>query len=313
MSNTTSLLNITDLTVTFDQRAGWFGWQPQRLPALRNISLRLERGKILAIVGESGSGKTTLAKCIAGLLTPTSGSIELPSPEHRVQYVFQDPFASLNPGMTVEQIVLEPLTYLQSKPDRQTQLTRLEQILTEVGLDFTQRHRYPHEFSGGQCQRIAIARALIAEPVLLISDEPVSALDVSVKAQVINLLRKLNQRHGLSQIFIAHDLWLARYLAHDVVVLYQGQIMEAGQCAAIFNRPSHPYTRDLIDAIPVADPVQAKQRQQPAKPLLTTTSTNGCAYASRCERRQAKCLQQIPELQPTARETQVACFYPMVE
>lgn len=309
MASTSSLLNITDLNVTFTQR---IGWQTQRLRALRNINLHLERGKILAIVGESGCGKTTLAKCIAGLLAPTSGSIELPSSGQRVQYVFQDPFASLNPGMTVEQIVLEPLNYLTPKPDRQTQLAKLESIFAEVGLDYEQRQRYPHEFSGGQCQRIAIARALIAEPVLLISDEPVSALDVSVKAQVINLLRKLNQQRGLSQIFIAHDLWLARYLSDDIVVLYQGQVMEAGQCAAIFNRPSHPYTRDLIDAIPVADPAQAKQGHQHTKPL-TTIATSGCAYAPRCERRQPNCLQQIPELQQTARGTQVACFYPMVQ
>jgi len=311
MTEQATILNVEHLNVTFSQRSGLFARHQHEIPALRDISLKLKNGKVLAVIGESGCGKSTLAKCIAGLITPTSGQVVMPSRHNRVQYVFQDPFASLNPGMTIEQIILEPLDYQNSKQDRSARLSRLEKIFNEVGLDFATRHRYPHEFSGGQCQRVAIARALIAEPDLLVCDEPVSALDVSVRAQVINLLRELNRTRGLSQIFIAHDLGLARYLGDDIIVMYQGRIVEAGQCATIFARPQHPYTQDLIASIPQADPVQERRRQQEEHRTAGQVPATGCAYAGRCRQRQEKCRQQIPGLQQTVAGGQVACFYPV--
>ena len=318
MMTESPLLTVEHISVCFQQKTAWYDFHPHSFYALRDVALQLQCGRILAIVGESGSGKTTLARCIAGLIKPTSGDITFhdrqhPGPRraHRVQYVFQDPFASLNPGMTVEEVILEPLSYQRPRLDRNQQLEKLREIFEQVGLGYQQRHRYPHEFSGGQCQRIAIARALIAEPDILISDEPVSALDVSVRAQVINLLRDLNQSGQLSQIFIAHDLWLTRYLSHDVVVLYQGEVMESGPCQSVFNSPRHPYTHALIEAIPYADPRRERQRQRPSTGPVLSADSQGCAYAPRCPQVQRQCLDQRPRLSKLAGERQVACFYPM--
>lgn len=320
--NALPLLSVDNLSVCYQQKSGWSNLHPDTFYALDDVSLQLHRGRILAIVGESGSGKTTLARCIAGLIKPARGAICWQTVdtnrngtrhEHRVQYVFQDPFASLNPGMTVAEVILEPLNYQRPRLNKAGQLEKLRSIFAQVGLDFEQRHRYPHEFSGGQCQRIAIARALIAQPDILISDEPVSALDVSVRAQVINLLRDLNRTAHLSQIFIAHDLWLTRYISHDVVVLYQGQVMEAGPCQVVFDSPRHPYTRALIDAIPYADPRRERQRQRPnARPVIPSVS-QGCCYAPRCPWAQQLCMDKRPALSGTSGEHQVACFYPMDE
>lgn len=322
MQNAVPLLSVDKLSVCYQQKTGWYDLQPHMFYALHDVSLQLHAGRILAIVGESGSGKTTLARCIAGLIKPARGVIRWQTADtssngtsrgHRVQYVFQDPFASLNPGMTVAEVILEPLSYQRPRLNKAGQLEKLRHIFAQVGLDFEQRHRYPHEFSGGQCQRIAIARALIAQPAMLISDEPVSALDVSVRAQVINLLRDLNQTAHLSQIFIAHDLWLTRYISHDVVVLYQGQVMEAGPCRAVFDGPRHPYTHALIDAIPYADPRRERQRQHPnARPVIPVVS-QGCCYAPRCPRAQQLCMDKRPALSGTPGDHQMACFYPMDE
>ena len=317
--NETPLLSVDGLTVCYQQRDNWYDFHTHQFFALQNVSLQLQRGHILAIVGESGSGKTTIARCLTGLTKPTAGRIRFdssqstrhsPLRQNYVQYVFQDPFASLNPGMSVDEVVLEPLGYQRPRPDKSDQQKKLQQIFAQVGLDYQQRHRYPHEFSGGQCQRIAIARALIAEPDLLISDEPVSALDVSVRAQVINLLRDLNQKSHLSQIFIAHDLWLARHLSHDVVVLYQGQVMESGPCKQVFDSPRHPYTHALIEAIPYADPRQERQRNRP-RTVATTRTSQGCPYAPRCLRAQENCFTCNPAPRHLTDNHQVACFYPM--
>lgn len=310
------MLSVTGLTVCYPQRENWYDLHSRKFFALQKVSLQLQQGHILAIVGESGSGKTTLARCLTGLIKPTAGEINFQTAKqnslrhNHVQYVFQDPFASLNPGMSVEEVVLEPLSYQRPRPDKLIQQEKLRRIFAQVGLDYQQRHRYPHEFSGGQCQRVAIARALIAEPDILISDEPVSALDVSVRAQVINLLRDLNQKTHLSQIFIAHDLWLARYLCHDVIVLFQGQVMESGPCKTVFDSPHHPYTHALIEAIPYADPRRQRLRVR-AVTDPTTRSSQGCAYAPRCFQAQQDCFSHTPVLKPQPGDRQVACFYPM--
>ncbi len=307
----TTILSVSDLSVVYRQQHGLFTGKGRTFHALDDIELNLPRGSILAVVGESGSGKTTLAKCLAGLITPSSGKI---THSKRIQFVFQDPYASLNPGMTIEQLIQEPLDYLSPPLSKTTRQQRTVKIFEQVGLDFEQRHRYPHELSGGQCQRVAIARAVIARPDILISDEPVSALDVSVRAQVINLLAMLNKTLALSQIFISHDLWLTRKFTDQMLVLYRGRVVESGPTQTIFSRPAHPYTQALIDAIPVPDPQAERQRK---KRSITAANlppaASGCRYAERCERASQRCFTEIPPLAKRQSGVSVACFYPMDE
>jgi len=266
-----ALLEVRHLSKEFSRRGGLFG-RASTVTAVDDVSFSIERGETFGLVGESGSGKTTTGRCILRLVEPTSGEIvfdgrdvrglsrrELRPARRDMQIVFQDPYSSLNPRMRVDAIVEEPLIIhrLGSKPQRRA---RVRELFELVGLNPDHLSRYPREFSGGQRQRIGLARALALEPSFIIADEPVSALDVSVQAQVINLLMDLQQRLKLTYLFIAHDLRLVEHICGRVAVMYLGKIVEMGETARLFASPQHPYTRALLSAIPVADPDSKRQR-----------------------------------------------------
>jgi ABC-type oligopeptide transport system ATPase subunit len=265
------LLEVRHLVKEFGRRGGWLR-QGTVVRAVDDVSFSIEEGETFGLVGESGSGKTTTGRCILRLIEPTSGQVEfrgedvLKFPRARLrqarrdmQIVFQDPYSSLNPRMRVGAIVEEPLVIhrMGAKAERQA---RVRQLFEMVGLDAGQMQRYPHQFSGGQRQRIGLARALALNPSLVIADEPVSALDVSVQAQVVNLLMDLQQRLKLTYLFIAHDLRLVRHICSRVAVMYLGRIVEMGPTERLFAAPAHPYTRALLSAIPIPDPAAARQR-----------------------------------------------------
>jgi glutathione transport system ATP-binding protein len=262
------LLEVDKLSTRFDVRRGVFGRLAARVHAVEQVSFGLQRGETLALVGESGCGKSTTGRTIMQLLEPSSGSIrfegrslaEMKAEERRrlrqkIQYVFQDPFASLNPRLTVGFSIAEPLLTHGLAKGRAVE-QRVRDLLVQVGLRPEHARRYPHEFSGGQRQRICIARALASEPKLIIADEAVAALDVSIQAQVVNLLMELQARHGLSYLFISHDMAVVERVSHRVAVMYLGQIVEIGPRQALFEDPQHPYTRRLMAAVPVADPTR---------------------------------------------------------
>ncbi len=268
------LLEVTDLARSYRlPRRQLFSAAPT-VEALRGVSLRVEHGRSLGVVGESGSGKSTLARLVMALDKPDAGQVkllgqdvhrlapqELRSARRHFQMVFQDPYGSLDPRQRVARIVAEPLQALVAG-SRAEQRERAAQALAEVGLRSADLDKYPHEFSGGQRQRIAIARALITRPRLIVADEPVSALDVSVQAQVLNLLRDLQQQHGLGYLLISHDLAVVQQLCDEVVVLYQGRIVERGAPAQLFAAPEHPYTRALVAAVPQIAPGRARARRR---------------------------------------------------
>jgi len=266
-----ALLEVRHLVKEFTRRRGLFGKAPG-VRAVDDVSFAIERGETFGLVGESGSGKTTTGRCILRLIEPTSGEVlfdgrdvlampraELRRARREMQIVFQDPYSSLNPRMRVGDIVEEPLVIhgLGSKTERRA---RVAELFALVGLNPDQLRRYPHEFSGGQRQRIGLARALALNPSLVIADEPVSALDVSVQAQVVNLLMDLQQQLKLTYLFIAHDLRLVEHICSRVAVMYLGRIVEMGETAKLFSSPQHPYTKALLSAIPVPDPDARRQR-----------------------------------------------------
>ena len=265
------LLEVRHLVKDFTRKQGFVG-KATTVRAVDDVSFTIERGETFGLVGESGSGKTTTGRCILRLIEPTSGKVsfdgrnvlglsrsEMHSVRRQMQIVFQDPYASLNPRMRVDDIVEEPLVIhsLGSKPERRQ---RVRELFELVGLNPDHLGRYPHEFSGGQRQRIGLARALALNPSLVIADEPVSALDVSVQAQVVNLLMELQQRLHLTYLFIAHDLRLVEHICGRVAVMYRGRIVEMGETAKLFATPRHPYTRALLSAIPVRDPGAPRER-----------------------------------------------------
>jgi ABC-type oligopeptide transport system ATPase subunit len=265
------LLEVRHLTKEFSRRKGFFGKGPV-VRAVDDVSFFIERGETFGLVGESGSGKTTTGRCILRLIEPTSGEVlfdgkdvlglsrgDLRRARRDMQIVFQDPYSSLNPRMRVEDIVEEPLIIhkLGSRAERRD---RVKQLFALVGLNPDHLRRYPHEFSGGQRQRIGLARALALNPSLIIADEPVSALDVSVQAQVVNLLMELQERLKLTYLFIAHDLRLVEHICGRIAVMYLGKIVEMGDAAKLFASPRHPYTRALLSAIPVPDPDAPRKR-----------------------------------------------------
>lgn len=257
---------------------------PETVDALQDISLELHAGRSLGVVGESGSGKSTLARLVMALDRPTSGRIsllghdlsaltasELRAQRRHFQMVFQDPYGSLDPRQTIARIVAEPLEALDNHTAAQRR-TRVAEVLEQVGLRASDLDKYPHEFSGGQRQRIAIARALITRPQLIVADEPVSALDVSVQAQVLNLMQQLQRDHGVTFLLISHDLAVVQQLCQDVVVLHQGRIVERGSPEQLFTAPQHPYTRQLVQAVPAIAPGMARARRQ-ARAAGTDTAT----------------------------------------
>jgi len=309
-----TMLEVKNLSVQFNlNRPRQMFFSKTKFNALSHVSFSLKQGRTLGIVGESGSGKTTLARAMLGLLTPTEGSITHADDiiiGRDIQFVFQDPLAALNPRMRVEQLILEPLSY-GSDQDKQQAQSRLKQVMQQVGLDYLQRHRYAHEFSGGQCQRIGIARAMITEPKILICDEPVSALDVSIRAQIINLLKDLQSKQGLTLIFIAHDLSLVRFVSDELLVMYQGRVVEQGETETLFSHPKHPYTQALISAEPKPDP--EKERQRARLEIMDAEPGNelACAYVTRCKFVQTRCGECQPELLTVTKTQKVACFFPL--
>lgn len=311
------LLAVQQLSVRFALKKG------QKLQALTDVSFAMQAGEILGIVGESGCGKSTLARAILQLVKPTQGVVQWQGkplqredaalqPFRRVvQCIFQDPLDALDPRMTVGESIQEPLQALRPALSKTQRLDRVKQLMQVVGLDAAMLNRYPHEFSGGQCQRIGIARALAVEPQLIICDEPVSALDVSIRGQVISLLSELQQSRQLTLLFISHDLGVVKQLCGRVLVLYLGHIMEIADTASLFTQPLHPYTQLLLSAIPLADPRQERERLAHFK--LSTSELpsplnppKGCVFHTRCPQQQAQCQQQVPVLRELAGR-QVAC------
>ena len=316
-------LSLQYLQVTFDiRRPGSWPWTPPRkLHAVNGVSLDLAAGECLGIVGESGSGKSTLARAIIGTVPTSGGKIlfegkdlaEMEPGERRahrrdVQMIFQDPLAALNPRMTVGEIIAEPLVTHFPKTPRAEVKQRVAKLMERVGLLPNLINRYPHEFSGGQCQRIGIARALILEPKLVICDEPVSALDVSVQAQVINLLMDLQQEFGLSYLFVAHDLAVVEHISHRVAVMYLGRIVEIAPKRAIFTRPQHPYTEALLDAVPLPKPGARQRRRVLAGDVPSPINPpSGCHFHTRCPYAEDRCRMEEPPMQEIHPGQWVAC------
>ena len=306
---------------------GVWNRQKQTLKAVDDISFTLQAGETLGIVGESGCGKSTLARGILGLESVTSGSIKLNGEEltaldkrsfrskrKNMQIIFQDPLASLDPRMTVSEIISEPLQVFHPELSSKECKQRVQQIMRRVGLLPNQINRYPHEFSGGQAQRIGIARALILKPDLLICDEPVSALDVSIQAQIINLLMELQREMGLSMIFIAHDLSVVKHISHRVMVMYMGKVVEMASRDDLFRHPRHPYTQALMDSIPIPDPViERAKRGAPLKGDLPSPMAppSGCTFRTRCPKVQERCVTEIPDWKEKAPDHWVACHFPI--
>ena len=293
-----------------------------RRRALFGVDLELAAGRSLGVVGESGCGKSTLARAVVALEAPTQGQVRFKGKDlfalrppalrrlrRHFQMVFQDPYGSLDPRYRIERSVAEPLDALESE-DSAARRERIAEALDAVGLKAADAARYPHEFSGGQRQRIAIARALITRPELIVADEPVSALDVSVQAQVLNLMLDLQERLGLAYLFISHDLSVIRTVAQEVAVMYLGRIVEQGPSQAVFADPAHPYTRALVAAVPQPDPARRRRPGQvarEAKPGGPTGPGVGCPYAARCPLAEARCRQEPPPLRPLGADRQVAC------
>ena len=319
------LLSVRNLSVTFDvRRPGSWPWTPPRkLHAVSEVSFDIQPGECLGIVGESGSGKSTIARAVVGTIPSSGGNIFFEGADlanmsvnqrrvHRrdVQMIFQDPLAALNPRMTVGEIIAEPLITHEPNTPRKEVKSRVSQIMERVGLLPNLINRYPHEFSGGQCQRIGIARALILKPKLIICDEPVSALDVSVQAQVINLLMELQRDMNLSMIFIAHDLSVVKHISDRTLVLYLGRVMETANSHRLTTLPEHPYSQALIASVPIPDPVLERARPRPIlegelpSPLAPPS---GCVFRTRCPKAQASCAESRPKLEEVGDRHFVAC------
>lgn len=308
------ILEAKDLKVYFPVREkGQYFWEkPNNLKAVDGVNLRLYEGETLGVVGESGCGKSTLARAIIGLAPVTEGTItwlgqdmtqaskrEMKAIRQDIQMIFQDPLASLNPRMTIGDIIAEPLKAHFPNLSKADVKAKVEQMMEKVGLLPNVINRYPHEFSGGQCQRIGIARALILEPKVIICDEPVSALDVSIQAQVINLLKSLQKEMGLSLIFIAHDLAVVKHISDRVMVMYLGNVVELGNKEEVYNSTKHPYTKALMQAVPIPDPDIERDKTldllegdlpSPIHP------PSGCFFRTRCSEVTAECAQQKPGL-----------------
>ena len=324
MPENDSLLRVEKLKVYFPVSHGVFSRGTHSIKAVDDVSFSIERGETLGLVGESGCGKTTLGRAIARITEPTAGSVrfegeditglspaELRARRRQFQMIFQDPYGSLDPRMMVEDIIGEALDIHKLAKSKEARRQRVAHLLQNVGLDPSFAQRYPHEFSGGQRQRIGIARALAVEPKLIICDEPVSALDVSVQAQIINLLRDLREQHGLAYLFIAHDLAVVEHISHRIMVMYLGRIVESAEGKAVIREPKHPYTQALISAVPVAD-VDAKPRRilLPGDVPSPIHPPGGCPFHPRCPIADGnRCRTEIPRLREITSGHWAACHY----
>ena len=322
-----SLLKVEDLKVHFPLKKSW-PWNVQKVvKAVDGISFNVEKGETLGIVGESGCGKSTLIRAIVGLVNSTEGKIvysganlcELKNKKEwlpyrkNLQMVFQDPFASLNPRMTIGNIIAEPLLVHKPELSKEQRNDLVKEMLQKVGLSITHINRYPHQFSGGQCQRVGIARALILKPSVLVCDEPVSALDVSIQAQVINLLKQLQKELGLTILFIAHNLSVVKHISDRIMVMYLGKLMEIGEAKSLCNNPKHPYTKALISAVPIPDPNIERNKQSVILEGDLPSPLNppsGCVFRTRCPIAIAKCADSIPKLMDVLENRKIACINP---
>ena len=325
--NHETIMQVENLKVHFDVSSeGDMPWtKRKKLQAVNGVSFELKSGETLGIVGESGCGKSTLARAIISMVPVETGrvlwfgkdllalqKIEMRKHRREIQMIFQDPLASLNPRMTIGEIIAEPLKTHYPKTSKADIKARVEDVMNKVGLLENLINRYPHEFSGGQCQRIGIARALILKPKLIICDEPVSALDVSIQAQVINLLMDLQKEMDLTLIFIAHDLSIVKHISTKIMVLYMGNMVELAKSEEIYNHPRHPYTQALISAVPIPDPIIEKNKDiiliegdlpSPINP------PSGCVFRTRCKKAQDICSHEKPELKEATSSHEVACHF----
>ena len=317
------ILEVRHLSKHFEVSGGFFGARRGIVKAVDDVSFSIRRGETLGLVGESGCGKTTTGRCVLQLEKPTSGSIffegkdlaaaspaELRAVRRKMQVIFQDPYSSLNPRMTVGQIIAEPLAVHGIVADGAAREARVKELLSHAGLLSAMARRYPHELSGGQRQRVGIARALAMEPTLIVCDEPVSALDVSIQAQIINLLEELQTEFGLTYLFVAHDLSVVRHISDRVAVMYLGRVVELADRDELYAAPQHPYTKALLDAAPIPDPKIERTRAPRAlrgeipSPLTPPT---GCVFHTRCPIAGEECRREIPVFRPLSSGHFVAC------
>jgi oligopeptide transport system ATP-binding protein len=321
-----TILSVRDVRVHFKVKGrSRLPWAPSRtLKAVDGVSFDLKAGETLGVVGESGCGKSTLSRAILNLIPATQGEIvwmgsslsgasprEWHGVRRDIQIIFQDPLASLDPRMTVGQIIAEPLREHRPDLSKDETMQRVRAMMAKVGLREQMINRYAHEFSGGQCQRIGIARALIVEPKLVVCDEPVSALDVSIQAQIVNLLKSLQAEMGLALIFIAHDLAVVKHISDRVMVMYLGRVMELADKQSLYATPRHPYTRALLSAVPVPDP--AIERRKVVQILSGDIPSpidppSGCVFHTRCPIAEARCAIEAPALRPLSDSAAAACL-----
>ncbi len=318
------ILDVRNLVKHFYLGGGFLGRSPAVIRAVDGVSFTITRGETLGLVGESGCGKTTTGRCVLQLERPTSGQVifegrdltalsdsELRQVRRRIQVIFQDPYSSLNPRMTVGQIIAEPLAVHGIVTERSARAPRVQDLLRQAGLLPGMAHRYPHELSGGQRQRVGIARALAMEPSLIICDEPVSALDVSIQAQIINLLEELQAELGLTYLFVAHDLSVVRHISDWVAVMYLGKIVEITDRKSLYEDPQHPYTKALLSAVPIPDPEIEARREHIVLGGEVPSSLmppSGCVFHPRCPIAIDQCREEVPALREVKPGHRAACI-----